>query len=91
MVIDLFNNPVGCLTSHAISRLTAAKLQFLAEVVRKLKFPNNFNEGETIFLSGLGQYIEIDNMSDYWYRIKMGNRNVWIFGSFVDFQKEIEF
>jgi hypothetical protein len=48
------------------------------------------NKGETVFVIGLGQYIEIENMIDYWYSIKVGNRDLWIFGYFVDFQNEIE-
>jgi hypothetical protein len=30
--LDLFDNPVGCLTRLAVFRLAVAKLQFLAEV-----------------------------------------------------------
>jgi hypothetical protein len=49
--IDLFNNPVGYLTSLAVFQAKAGlkqgfsltKLRFLAEVVQKLKFPNNSN------------------------------------------------
>jgi hypothetical protein len=39
--LDLFKNLAGSFTSPAISHPMAAKLRFLAEVVQKLKFPNN--------------------------------------------------
>ena len=32
--MDLFDNPVGCLTSPAFSRLKAAKMRFNMEVVQ---------------------------------------------------------
>jgi hypothetical protein len=48
-MMDLFDNVnlrfiVGYLTSLAISRLAVAKLRFLREFIRKLKFPNKSNE-----------------------------------------------
>jgi hypothetical protein len=40
-ILELFNNPVGCLTTLAISRLMAAKLRYFSGCCSKLKFLNN--------------------------------------------------
>jgi hypothetical protein len=43
-IIGLFDNPVGCRTSLAVFQDSSLiKPHFLAEVVQKLKFPNNSN------------------------------------------------
>jgi uncharacterized protein YgiM (DUF1202 family) len=48
------------------------------------------NKNQTVFVTGLDQYVEIENMLDYWFQIKVENRDLWIFGYYIDFQKEIE-
>jgi hypothetical protein len=49
------------------------------------------HSNEVVEVKDVGsEYMEIGNLTDYWFKIKHDNSEAWIFGYYLDFLKEME-
>lgn len=48
------------------------------------------NRGNMFNILLVSNYMEIDKMYDYWYKIEVNNREVWIYGYFVWFSRAVK-